>query len=159
MAMCLPTSVSLITHTFPRGHWRTTCFAMNGMAQPLGYALGLVLGGVFTDTVGWRAAYWIMAGLTACVSVMAVWALPVVECRSARRWTRRLGEDVDWVGAVGLSASLGVLMYVLASKYTFPLLRVCDCSLSWNSAVVTSDYRNISGSPTIALLPVALVGQ
>lgn len=116
MAMCLPTSVSLITNTFPKGHWRTTCFAMNGMAQPLGYALGLVLGGVFTDTVGWRWAYWVMAVLNAGVSVMAVWALPAVEHGSAKRWPQQLREDVDWVGAVGLSAALGLVMYVLASE-------------------------------------------
>lgn len=36
ISMCLPTTVSLITNTFPRGQWRNTAFAMNGMAQPLG---------------------------------------------------------------------------------------------------------------------------
>lgn len=54
ISMCLPTAVSLITHTFPKGGWRNVAFAMNGMGQPLGYALGLVLGGIFTDTIGWR---------------------------------------------------------------------------------------------------------
>ncbi|KAK2594976.1 hypothetical protein QQS21_007283 [Conoideocrella luteorostrata] len=56
ISMCLPTAVSLITNTFPKGPWRNVAFAMNGMGQPLGYALGLVLGGIFTDTVGWRWA-------------------------------------------------------------------------------------------------------
>lgn len=56
IAMCLPTAVSLITNTFPKGPWRNVAFAMNGMGQPLGYALGLVLGGIFTDTIGWRWA-------------------------------------------------------------------------------------------------------
>lgn len=125
MAMCLPTTVSLITNTFPKGQWRTTCFAMNGMAQPLGYALGLVLGGVFTDSVGWRWAYWIMAILNACVSVMAVWALPNVAHPAAKSVVRRMAEDVDWVGVVGLSASLGIVMYILASELKFsPLLLV-----------------------------------
>ncbi|TRX96936.1 hypothetical protein FHL15_002242 [Xylaria flabelliformis] len=54
IAMCLPTAVSLITNTFPKGSWRNMAFAMNGMGQPLGYSLGLVLGGIFTDTIGWR---------------------------------------------------------------------------------------------------------
>ncbi|KAK9775245.1 putative Major facilitator superfamily domain-containing protein [Seiridium cardinale] len=52
IAMCLPTAVGLIAHTFPKGPWRNTAFAMNGIGQPLGYALGLVLGGIFTDTIG-----------------------------------------------------------------------------------------------------------
>jgi MFS family permease len=52
ISMCLPTAVSLITNTFPKGKRRNTAFAMNGMGQPLGCALGLVLGGIFTDTIG-----------------------------------------------------------------------------------------------------------
>jgi Major Facilitator Superfamily len=56
ISMCLPTAVSLITNTFPKGPWRNVAFAMNGMGQPLGYATGLVLGGIFTDTIGWRWA-------------------------------------------------------------------------------------------------------
>lgn len=45
--MCLPTAVSLITNTFPRGPWRNVAFAMNGRGQPLGYAIGPVLSGIF----------------------------------------------------------------------------------------------------------------
>lgn len=92
---------------------------MNGMAQPLGYALGLVLGGVFTDTVSWRWAYWIMAILNAVISVMAVWALPQVKHPATKSVVRRILEDVDWVGVIGLSASLGITMYILASESDF----------------------------------------
>lgn len=118
ISMCLPTTVTLITNTFPRGKWRVTSFAMNGMAQPLGYALGLVLGGVFTDTIGWRWAYWTMAIVNLVVSLISIWSLPDVRHRSTRAWTRRLVEDVDWVGVTGLSISLGLIMYTLASALT-----------------------------------------
>ncbi|ROW00333.1 hypothetical protein VMCG_07326 [Cytospora schulzeri] len=137
MSMCLPTTVSLITNTFPKGKWRNTSFAMNGMAQPLGYALGLVLGGIFTDTIGWRWAYWIMAIINFVISMISIWSLPNVRHPSSKTWARRLVEDVDWVGVVGLSVSLGLIMYILA--------------------MVTSDYRNISQPSTITLLVVALV--
>lgn len=137
MSMCLPTTVSLIVNTFPRGHWKNTAFAMNGMAQPLGYALGLVLGGVFTDTIGWRWSYWIMAMVNFCVSVIALWSLPEIHHPSTKKWTRQLLEDVDWVGVVSLSIALSILMYVLA--------------------MVTSDYRNIGAAANIALLIVSLL--
>ncbi|KAA8650258.1 uncharacterized protein ATNIH1004_002940 [Aspergillus tanneri] len=114
ISMCLPTAVSLITNTFPRGPWRNTAFAMNGMGQPLGYALGLVLGGIFTDTIGWRWAYFMMAIINFCLSVASIWSLPSVYYHSEKRWQRRLIEDIDWVGAILMSASLGLLMYVLA---------------------------------------------
>ncbi|POS74642.1 hypothetical protein DHEL01_v206965 [Diaporthe helianthi] len=132
MAMCLPTTVSLITNTFSKGKWRNTSFAMNGMAQPLGYALGLVLGGVFTDTIGWRWSYHIMAIVNFCLSIVSIWSLPNIQHKSSKSWTRRLTEDVDWMGVTGLSISLGLLMYILA--------------------VVTSDFRKISQPVTIVLL-------
>lgn len=91
---------------------------MNGMAQPLGYALGLVLGGVFTDTVGWRWAYWIMAIINLVISMTSIWSLPEVRHASSKTWARRLVEDVDWIGVVGLSVSLGLIMYILASELT-----------------------------------------
>ncbi|RYO85003.1 hypothetical protein DL766_008604 [Monosporascus sp. MC13-8B] len=136
MSMCLPTTVSLITNTFPRGQWRNTAFAMNGMAQPLGYALGLVLGGIFTDTIGWRWSYYIMAMLNFCVSVTSIWSLPTVTHPSQKEWTQQLREDVDWVGAIILSISLGMLMYVLGT--------------------VTSDHRNLRKAPNITLLSISL---
>ncbi|ORY61572.1 major facilitator superfamily domain-containing protein [Pseudomassariella vexata] len=137
MSMCLPTTVSLISNTFPRGHWRNTAFAMNGMAQPLGYALGLVLGGIFTDTIGWRWSYWIMAMINFCVSVASIWSLPHVQHHSKKKWTRQLIEDVDWVGVVILSVALGLLLYVLA--------------------LVTSSYRNIGKPVSIVLLTVSTI--
>lgn len=121
MSMCLPTTVSLITNTFPKGKWRNTSFAMNGMAQPLGYALGLILGGTFTDTVGWRWAYFIMAIINFVISMTSIWSLPNVRHVSSKTWPRRLVEDVDWVGVVGLSVSLGLIMFNLASELTTAL--------------------------------------
>jgi MFS family permease len=100
IAMCLPTTVSLIVNTFPKGSWRNTAFAMNGMAQPLGYALGLVLGGVFTDTIGWRWSYYIMAMINFCISVVSMWSLPSVHHASTKTCSERLWEDVDWVVSI-----------------------------------------------------------
>lgn len=137
ISMCLPTAVSLITHTFPKGTWRNTAFAMNGMGQPLGYALGLVLGGIFTDTIGWRWAYYMMAIINFCLSTASIWSLPSVKPQSEKKWTRRLAEDIDWVGAVILSVALGLLLFVLAT--------------------ITTSYQSISDAQNIALLVVSLV--
>lgn len=43
-----------------------------GKRQPLGYAVGLVLGGVSVDTIGWRFGYYISAMLNGVLSVTAV---------------------------------------------------------------------------------------
>lgn len=140
ISMCLPTAVSLIANTFPKGTWRNIAFAMNGMGSPLGYAVGLVLGGVFTDTIGWRWSYYMMAMINFCLSTASIWSLPSVSVTSEKKWTRRLVEDIDWVGAVIMSAALGMLLYVLA--------------------MTSSSYKKLDDPENIALLAisVALLG-
>ncbi|EMR67153.1 putative efflux pump protein [Eutypa lata UCREL1] len=55
---------------------------------------------------------------------------------STKEWKRQLREDVDWIGALILSVSLGMLLYVLG--------------------MVTSDHRNVQHASNIALLSVSL---
>ncbi|GKT92494.1 integral membrane protein [Colletotrichum tofieldiae] len=98
ISACLPTAMAFITKTFPKGGWRNVAFSMNGIGFPLGYALGLVLGGIFTDTIGWRWAYHMMAIINFCLSTAAIWSLPSVYQPSEKKWTRRLAEDIDWIG-------------------------------------------------------------
>lgn len=135
IAMYLYTAVSLITHRFPRGSWRNTAFALNGMGQPLGYALGLVPGGIFTDTIGWRWAYYVMIIINFCFSTASIWSLPDPRHHTDKKWTRCLAE-IDWVGAIVPSAALGLLMYVLA--------------------ILTSSYLSIGSAQNVTLLAISL---
>lgn len=137
ISMCLPTAVSLITNTFPKGKWRNIAFASNGTGQPLGYSVGLLLGGVFTDTIGWRWSFFVSAIINFAISMTAIWVLPPVHHPSDKAWTRRLVEDIDWVGAAGLSTALGILLYVLATT--------------------TSSYRRFSEVQNIVLLVVSIL--
>lgn len=137
ISMCLPTAVSLITNTFAKGPWRNVAFAMNGMGQPLGYAAGLVLGGIFTDTIGWRWAYYMMGIINFCLSTASIWSLPSVHQHSDKPWNRRLMEDIDWLGAIIMSAALGLLMYVLA--------------------MTTSSYKRVGNAQNIVLLVVSIL--
>lgn len=77
-----------------------------------------------------------MAIISFCVSVASIWSLPTVVHPSTKEWKRQLREDVDWIGALILSISLGMLLYVLG--------------------MVTSDHRNIQRASNIALLSVSL---
>ncbi|CAM1504558.1 Fc.00g021490.m01.CDS01 [Cosmosporella sp. VM-42] len=137
ISMCLPTAVSLISNTFPKGNWRNIAFAMNGMGSPLGYALGLVLGGIFTDTIGWRWAYYMMAIINFCLSTASIWSLPSVKSTSERKWTERLMHEIDWIGALIMSAALGMLLYVLA--------------------MTSSSYKRLDEPANISILTVSLV--
>ncbi|KAI3323803.1 major facilitator superfamily domain-containing protein [Xylariaceae sp. AK1471] len=138
ISMSLPTTISFVTNTFPRGTWRNTAFAVTGVGYPLGFALGLVLGGVFTDRVSWRWAYYMMAIINFSISTVAVWSLPSIHRKDASetKWFRRLARDIDWLGTVVLSAALGLLLYVLG--------------------ILTTSTRNIREPHIIALLVVSI---
>jgi MFS family permease len=113
IAMCLPSSVSLITSAFERGTWRNVGFASMGVGQPLGYSLGLILGGVFTDTIGWRYGYYISGIINAFLVIGGFVGLPSVVTREGSRWQRLL-HGIDWIGASCLSISLALLSFTLA---------------------------------------------
>jgi len=115
VSLCLPAGVALMTDAFAEGKARNLGFALQGMAQPLGFSAGLFLGGFFVDSIGWRWGWYLDAIATALVGVLAVWCLPRKEGDEWRRmqW-RKLKTDVDWVGAALASISLGGLSYVLA---------------------------------------------
>lgn len=78
-----------------------------------------------------------MAVINFVISTASIWSLPTVKPKSDKKWTRRLAEDIDWIGAIIMSVALGLLLYVLAT--------------------ITTSYRTIGQPQSIALLVVSLV--
>lgn len=117
MSLCLPSSVSLITGNIPSGTFRNTAFACLGASQPLGFSVGLVLGGIFVDSIGWRYGYYIGAILTFVVFIISIFGIPDekdMEQQSFSTIIQRLGTEIDWVGCSLLSTSLGMFSYVFS---------------------------------------------
>ncbi|PYI29069.1 MFS general substrate transporter [Aspergillus indologenus CBS 114.80] len=56
LALHLASSVSLLGQLLPPGRNRNLCL---GLSLPMGFSLGLVVGGVIIDTVGWRPGWYI----------------------------------------------------------------------------------------------------
>ncbi|KAK2052046.1 putative transporter [Colletotrichum caudatum] len=135
-SMCLPTAISLLASSLPVGKRRNVGFAFAGASQPLGYSIGLFLGGFFVDSVGWRCGWYMSAAASFVVFLAAVFGIPTQAGGSVSRsvW-QRLAYDIDWVGAVLASACFGMLSYVLA--------------------VVSNDRQSIKHSTQIVLLCIA----
>lgn len=98
----------------PAGKRRNIAFATMGGGQPVGFALGLTLGGVFTQTVGWRWGFHISAIWNIVVFGIAYFGLPASQNLGWKSALRKMGTDVDWVGGGLASASLALISYVLA---------------------------------------------
>ena len=112
VALCLPTSVGILTNAIPSGKRRNVGFSCMGLAQPLGFALGLVLGGVIVDTIGWRAGWYMCAGAVMLCLVVGIWTIPA-DSTMQPPTLGRLKTDIDWTGAIIATACLALFSYVL----------------------------------------------
>ena len=114
-AMAVPASVSIISTNVAHGRSRNLGFSCLGFSSPLGFLLGLVLGGVFVDTVGWRPAFYLAGATTAVSFFFCFWVLPDDRrSRPAGTIFKRLALEIDWVGTIVLSTGIATLSYVLA---------------------------------------------
>jgi MFS family permease len=110
----LPSAVSLINDVFPPGKSRNVAFSTMGGSQPVGFGLGLTLGGVVTGTIGWKWGFFIGAITNVIMLAVATWQLPKNVPNTTNDMWRRLGSDIDWVGVVVASISLALLSYSIA---------------------------------------------
>ncbi|GKZ26286.1 hypothetical protein AbraIFM66951_003607 [Aspergillus brasiliensis] len=160
LALHLASAVGIATQVFPQGKSRNLAFASLGMAQPVGFCLGLVLGGVLVDTVGWRVGWYIAGGITLVLSFIGLWALPgASHTRKLEDVLHDLKFKVDWVGALLASAFMALLCYLLAIlssnvyriKETASIVILCLAAIALPSFVIWVRYQVRRGRP--ALIP------
>ena len=113
-SFCLPSAVSLINEVFPPGKERNITFAMMGGAQPFGFGIGMVLGGVFTGTIGWEWGFHVAAIINFFMFILAAWQLPPTPATHKHQIWSRLATDIDWLGLVLASGFLAMLSYVIS---------------------------------------------
>ncbi|KAK3389698.1 integral membrane protein [Podospora didyma] len=136
VAMCLPTSVGILCHTIAPGRLRNVGFACTGLGQPLGFSLGLVLGGVFINTVGWRPGWYFAAATIFVCFPIGLLVIPV-DVLAVPPSFKRLRTQVDWPGAIIASACLSMLSFVLVR--------------------LSEDQCNIHDHTVIALLVISVI--
>lgn len=112
MSFCMPTAVSIITSTFPSGKSRNLAFAIFGGGNPLGFAIGLVLGGVFVQISGWRISYYLSTGINAAATVLAWFTLP--KTAPVENVRHQFVHGFDWVGVISANVCLALLSYIFA---------------------------------------------
>ncbi|WP_370412726.1 MFS transporter [Streptomyces fradiae] len=106
-AAIVPTGMALLTTVFPEGPLRERALGISGTLMSLGFTIGMVLGGVMTDTLGWRSTMGLLAVFTLIVLPLAPGLLP--ESRTPER------PRLDIPGAVTVTGGLLSLIYALTT--------------------------------------------
>jgi EmrB/QacA subfamily drug resistance transporter len=104
-SMLNPVAMSIITNVFTDPRERARAIGAWGATVGISLALGPIVGGALTETVGWRAIFWI--NIPIGLAALVLTALFVPESRASR--ARR----VDPVGQLGVIVALSSLTYAI----------------------------------------------
>jgi MFS family permease len=114
-AIAVPASISIISTSVEYGQSRNLGFSCLGFSGPLGFLLGLVLGGVFVDGIGWRPAFYLVAAASFALAVVGFWVLPQVPHPThGRSIGNQLTLGIDWIGTLISTTGLVTFSYALA---------------------------------------------
>ncbi|MFF7978634.1 MFS transporter [Streptomyces sp. NPDC007901] len=102
-AAVTPAGLALMTTSFPEGPLREKALGLNGALMSAGFTTGAILGGLLTDLLSWRWAFFI--NVPVAVAVLIVAPTVIKESRPDER------PKLDVPGAV--SVTLGLLAVVL----------------------------------------------
>jgi EmrB/QacA subfamily drug resistance transporter len=103
-AILAPSTLALLTTTFQAGPDRTRAIGFYGAVAGVGASLGLVLGGVLTDWISWRAGFFLNVPLGIALLVAGRRLLPETEPRPGR---------LDLIGALASTLGMTALVYGL----------------------------------------------
>ncbi len=102
-AGCTPAAHSLISDIVPKER-RSSALAFYALGIPIGTVLGMVIGGILADLVGWRAAF-LFVGLPGVALALVVWFVLKDPRRGAAM--RAMPERQRLSGKAALSAIFG----------------------------------------------------
>jgi EmrB/QacA subfamily drug resistance transporter len=104
-AAVTPAALSLLITSFPQGKLRDKALGLNGALMAAGFTTGAILGGVLTDLLSWRWAFFINVPVALVVLVLAPTVLS--ESRPAER------PKLDVPGAISVTLGLLTLVFGL----------------------------------------------
>ncbi|MCB5282018.1 MFS transporter [Arthrobacter sp. ES1] len=148
-AAVTPAALSLLTTSFPEGPLRDKALGLNGSLMAAGFTTGAILGGLLTDLLSWRWAFFINIPVAAFVLILA----PKLLTESARGNRTKL----DVPGAVTVTIALLALVFGLTTAGE----KGWDDPLAWGTltagAALFIVFFFIEKNTAHALVPVSIL--
>ncbi|KNB53109.1 MFS transporter [Streptomyces caatingaensis] len=117
-AVTVPTGMALLTTTFPEGPQRERALGISSTLLSLGFTVGMLLGGVMTDGLGWRSTM----GLLAVAGTGVLLGAPGLLTESIPHSLKGMGgapipdrPRLDLPGAATVTGGLLALIYALST--------------------------------------------
>ncbi|KAF9200725.1 hypothetical protein BGZ49_009032 [Haplosporangium sp. Z 27] len=119
-ASTIPNAMALIQFTYTEEVEKSRALSVFSSSGALGFGIGLVLGGVFTATIGWKYIFYISAIMGVVIAIIAYFVIP--ESNAAYRANVKL----DIWGAIAITAALLAFVYgVSDGHWSSPQVIVC----------------------------------
>ena len=148
-ALATPAALSLVTGLFPAGAQRTKALTMWGALSGLGFAAGVLLGGVITQAASWRWVFVINVPI-ALVGLLVVPRL-VTESRNPGR------PGFDAAGAITITAAMTALVYTLLEGARFGWTSATILGLFASAAALLAAFAVIESRAAQPLVPRGFV--
>ncbi|KAF9191781.1 hypothetical protein BGZ50_009153 [Haplosporangium sp. Z 11] len=104
-AATIPNALALIQFTYVEEIEKSRALSVFSSSGALGFGIGLVLGGVFTATIGWKYIFYISAIMGVLVAIAAYLIIPESNAEF------RANVKLDLVGAVTITVALLAIVY------------------------------------------------
>ena len=104
-AILSPAALSILTTTFAEGAERNRAMGVWGAVAGSGGAVGVLLGGLLTEYLGWEWVLFVNVPIAIVAAVLATRLLPESRQEGARQY--------DVAGAVSITAGISLLVYAL----------------------------------------------
>ncbi len=132
-SMLNPVALSIITNTFQEPKARARAIGVWGAVAGLALAIGPVVGGALTGSLGWRSVFWVNLPIGLVAIGLAARFVPESKAERARR--------VDPVGQVLVLVALGALTSAVIE----------GARMGWGSVAIVGLFA-VAGLATVALL-------
>jgi EmrB/QacA subfamily drug resistance transporter len=145
-SMLNPVAMSIIANTFPDPKARARAIGVWGAVVGVSMGIGPLLGGLLTQTVGWRSIFWVNVPVGLAAIVLAARFVPESRAEIARR--------VDPIGQTMIVVALGVLTSALIEGphlgWHSPLI-VGAFGLALSALIILVIYEDRRDEPLIDL--------